>query len=162
MAALPRLATVLPEAGPGVWPAVVASLGAARAEDRERRARRALAPWRIGLASAALVQPVLVLPSLLGAQWLGHGHDARELGAWHLALAVGFLFAAIRPARAWGMMPLVSALVAGLLLTAGIDLAEGRVGLPQELAHAVELAALGCLWALSARVQRPAVRLRAA
>ena len=148
--------------GPGdrLLPAVLGSLASERAAQAESRARRALAPWRVGLVLVAVVQPLLVLPSLVEGQWFDHAHDARELGSWHLALAVGFLFAAARPARAWGMLPLVAALVTGLLVTAGVDLAESRVGLAQELAHVVDVAGVGCLWALSVRVQRPVLRLR--
>lgn len=140
--------------------AALGALAGERAAQAGRRARRALAPWRAGLVLVAVIQPLLVLPSLLSGHWLGHAHDARELGSWHLALAVGFLFAAFRPERAWGMLPLVAALVAGLLVTAGIDLAESQVGIAQELAHVVDLAGLGCLWALSLRVQRPLLSLR--
>lgn len=160
LVALPAIAEMGPGPDDDVLPAVLRSLASERAAQAERRARGALAPWRVGLVLVAVVQPALVLPSLLAGHWVDHAHDARELGSWHLALAVGFLFAAIRPARAWGMLPLVAALVAGLLVTAGIDVAESRVGFAQELAHVVDVAGVACLWALSVRVQRPLLRLR--
>lgn len=157
-----RPSVVAMTAAPGehVLPAVLGALSRERAAVEEERERRALAPWRIGLVVVAVTQPLLVLPSLVSAQWLGHAHDAREIGSWHLALAVGFLFAAHRPARAWGMLPLVAALVAALVVTAGIDMANGNAGLASELAHAVDVGGLACLWALSARVPRPAIRPR--
>lgn len=159
--AQPPIVEMGPDPDDNVLPGLLRSLTNERAAQAERRARRALAPWRVGLVLVAVVQPALVLPSLLAGHWVDHAHDARELGSWHLALAVGFLFAAIRPARAWGMLPLVAALVAGLLVTAGIDVAESRVGLAQELAHVVDVSGVACLWALSVRVQRPVLRLRA-
>ena len=150
------------EPGDHVLADVLSAMSRQRAADEQRRVRRALAPWRIGLVMAAVVQPLLVLPSLVSAQWLGHAHDAREIGSWHLALAVGFVFAAWRPARAWGMLPLVAALVGALVVTAVVDTANGHVGWARELAHVVDVIGLACLWALSARVQRPALRLRTA
>lgn len=153
------LAEVTVEPGPHVLASVLASVTAERGALEEYRARRALAPWRVGLAAVAVIQPLVVLPSLVGGQWLGHAHDARELGSWHLALAVGFLVAACRPARAWGMLPLVAALVASLLVTAAVDMANGHVELANELAHAVDVVGLGCLWALSRLAQRRPLRL---
>ncbi|MGH9151592.1 MAG: hypothetical protein ACRD03_04100 [Acidimicrobiales bacterium] len=50
----------------------------------------------------------------------------------------------------------------GLLETAGVDVADGEVGLVKELARAVDMTGLACLWALSRRVSRPVLRLTAA
>ena len=160
--ARPSVASMAAAPGEHVLPAVLSALSRERAAVEEERERRALAPWRIGLVVVALVQPLLVLPSLVSAQWLGHAHDAREIASWHLALAVGFVFAAHRPARAWGMLPVVTALVAALMVTAAIDMASGDVALASELAHAVDVAGLACLWALSSRMQTPAIRPRPA
>ena len=84
-------------------------------------------------------------------------HLLHELGAWDIALAVGFLFAAWRPARAWGMLPLVGALVASLMLMTAFDIAEGNAAATAEAAHALELVGLAVLW----RLARPAPRTRA-
>ncbi|MFP5375805.1 MAG: zf-HC2 domain-containing protein, partial [Acidimicrobiia bacterium] len=82
--------------------------------------------WRCALALVAVVQLALAAPSLLSGEGAGAPvHAAHELGSWDVALAVGFLFAAWRPARAWGMLPLVTALVACVVVTAGLDVAEG-------------------------------------
>lgn len=160
--AAPRLAAA--EMGPsedGVRD-VLRLVAAERRAQHERSVTRQLRPWRAGLVAVAVIQPALVLTSLLSEHWLHHTHTGRELGAWHVALALGFLFAAVRPARAWGMLPLVAAIVTGLVVTAGVDLAEGHVGVAEELAHAVDLVGLGFLWGLSARLQRPVGRLRLA
>ena len=76
---------------------------------------------------------------------------AHELGSWDVALAVGFLFAAWRPARAWGMLPLVAALVVCLLGTTSVDLADGHAHVARELTHVLEVVGLGCLWPLGRR-----------
>ena len=132
---------------PALRRAVLERLARERAAQEDRRAQRALRPLRVALGVVALVQPALVVPALLS----GPAHDARELGSWHLALAVGFLFAAIRPSRAWGMLPLVAALAGGLVITACVDVLQGNARPGEEVAHAVDLVGLGCLWVLGRR-----------
>jgi predicted anti-sigma-YlaC factor YlaD len=135
----------------------LAAISGEFAADAERERRRHLLPWRVGLVGVAILQPLLAIPALLAE----HEHEARELSSWHLALAVGFLFAAARPLRAWGMLPLVVALVTGLLLTAGIDVADGEASVRSELMHVLDVGGLACLWAL-ARAGRPVFRTRLA
>lgn len=119
--------------------------------------------WRVGLALVAVLQLVLAAPSLLfGAGAGAPVHVAHELGSWDVALAVGFLFTAWRPARAWGMLPLVTALVACLVATTGIDLAEGHAELTREAVHVLEVVGLGVLWRLARRpaaARRPVLRV---
>lgn len=91
---------------------------------------------RLGLVLIAVAQLALTLPVLL----LGHDraapeHVARELGSFDLALAVGFLAAAGKPVRAAGMLPLIGAAAAALLLTAGVDVAAGRATVLEEAPH---------------------------
>ena len=66
-------------------------------------------------------------------------HVAHEVGAWDLALAVGFVFAAWRPLRAVGLLPFAAALSAGLILTAILDVAHGRAVALTETTHLLEL-----------------------
>lgn len=119
--------------------------------------------WRGALALVAVAQLALAVPVHLLSQETGAPvHLAHELGAWDVALAVGFLFAAWRPARAWGMLPLVGALVACLVVTTGVDITEGHVQLAREATHALEVAGLGLLWTLARRppaARRPVLRL---
>lgn len=122
--------------------------------------------WRWVLAVLAVAQLVVAVPSLLFGEEAGAPtHIAHELGSWDVALAVGFLFAAWRPSRAWGMLPLVAALVGCLLVTTGVDVANGHASLAHEAAHVLEVAGLGVLWLLAHR-PRPkptrAPRLRVA
>lgn len=118
---------------------------------------------RVTLALVALLQLVIAVPDLLfGYESGATVHVAHEMGSWDLALAVGFLFAAWRPARAWGMVPLVTALVASLLVTTGLDVAEGHAELAGEVTHVLEVIGLGALWALARRprvARRPALRV---
>src|SRR5262245_1323338 len=87
------------------------------------------AALRLGLAVIGVVQLVVALPLLAGAADNMPVHDARHLAALDIAVAVGFLVAAWRPARVSGLLPVVAALVAALSLGALLDVVGGTVHL---------------------------------
>lgn len=63
------------------------------------------------------------------------------------------------------MLPLVAALVGCLLVTTGLDVADGQATLAREAAHGLEVAGLGVLWLLARRpgqTRAGAPRLRVA
>src|SRR4051812_45412193 len=95
---------------------------------------------KLGLTMVAVAQVLVGVGALLGA-----GHLSRDNGVWELALAIGFATAAWRPQRAAGLVPLVAALVVGLLVTASIDTADGTVAMLGEGAHLVPLVGLALL-----------------
>ncbi|MGH9004957.1 MAG: zf-HC2 domain-containing protein, partial [Acidimicrobiia bacterium] len=97
---------------PDLTPAILAAIG--REPVSSRLDPTAL---RWGLAAVAGVQLVIALSTMAFGTNGVTGHLTREVGSFDLALAVGFLFAAWRPARAIGMLPLVGALVACLAIT---------------------------------------------
>jgi predicted anti-sigma-YlaC factor YlaD len=103
---------------------------------------------RCGLVIVAGLQLALAIPGLLGTDEGAPIHVAHEAGSWSLALAVGFLFAAWRPLRAVGLLPLATALSAMLVLTAGLDLVHGRAVPIDESAHLLEVVGTGLLWML--------------
>jgi predicted anti-sigma-YlaC factor YlaD len=123
-------------------------------------------PWvstlRLGLVAVAITQLVLAVPSLIyGSDEGAPIHIAHEVGAWDVALAVGFLFAAWRPLRAVGMLPFAAALSAGLILTAVVDVVHGRAVALTETTHLLELLGTALLYLLMApRTRaRPALRV---
>jgi predicted anti-sigma-YlaC factor YlaD len=140
------LARAIPDRAPQILDAVLADQAAHRRPTRGRRLAR------IGLVAAALAQFVILLPSLV----MGHAgvgippHAARELGAFNLALAVGFAAAALRPAHARGMLPLVGVATSALVLLAIIDTAYGETTIPAELPHVIAIAG----WLLLYRLAR--------
>jgi predicted anti-sigma-YlaC factor YlaD len=105
---------------------------------------------RVALVAVAAVQLALTVPVLL----LGHDHEApvhvaHEVGAFAGAISLGLLLAAARPRLAAGMVPVVGAVAALLLLTAAGDLALGRTTLADEAPHLLDLAGFLLLWRLA-------------
>jgi predicted anti-sigma-YlaC factor YlaD len=106
---------------------------------------------RGGLVAAAAGQLVIIVPALvLGQAGLDvPPHASRELGAFNLALSVGFLVAAARPARAKGMLALIGAATGALLLLSVVDSGLGQTTLPNEVPHLITLAGWVMLWLLT-------------
>jgi predicted anti-sigma-YlaC factor YlaD len=94
----------------------------------------------------ALAQLAIAIPALSGADSGASVHIAHEQGSWALALAVGLLVVVWSPARANGMLPLVGALVAGLTLTSGLDILNGRTAAGAEAPHGLAILGLMLLW----------------
>jgi predicted anti-sigma-YlaC factor YlaD len=135
--------------------------------ERARAQRHRLDPWtsslRLGLVAVAIAQLGLALPGLIyGTDEGAPIHVAHEVGAWDLALAIGFVFAAWRPLRAVGLLPFAAALSAGLILTAVLDIAHGRAVALTETTHLLELVGTMLLYLLMAPRKRPAPLLRVA
>lgn len=125
-----------------------------RSTRRGARARREDgADWsELVLVLAGIAQLALALPAVLGARGdLTSAHTWRELGAAQIALGVGFLFSAVRPSRAAGLLPVAAALVVTSLGAGIIDVAQGHAEALTEVKHVVELVALGALAVLAHR-----------
>jgi len=106
---------------------------------------------RLGLVAVAVAQLGLAVPTLLfGSDEGAPIHIAHEVGAWDLALAIAFVFAAWRPLRAVGLLPFAAALSGGLIITAIIDVLNGRAIALTETTHLLELVGTGLLWMLVA------------
>lgn len=73
-------------------------------------------------------------------------HVARHVGASALALAIGLLYAAWRPTRAFGLLPLVVALFAATLAAALLDTFAGERAAVAETVHLTELIGMVLLW----------------
>lgn len=122
---------------------------AARASARARRLDQVLAA-RIGLVAVAVAQLAWVtVPALL----LGHDrgapvHVAHEMGAFDVALAVGFIVAAARPQRAQGMRALVGTVALALVATAIVDILSVRTTAADEAPHLLAVAG----WLLLRRI----------
>ena len=132
-------------------------LAAARAERHGRGSGTSV--LRIGLVVIALAELTLaVSPLVFGSDEGAPVHVAHEVGAWDVALAVGFLFAAWRPLRAVGLLPFVAALAAGLVGTAVLDVMNRRAVALVETTHLLELVGALLLWLLTITPHRRRVR----
>lgn len=87
-----------------------------------------------------------VRPLLLGELAGAPTHLARHVGASALALAVGLLYAAWRPHRAYGLLPLAVALFATTVFGAVLDTVTGHREAHAEVVHLAELVGLVLLW----------------
>jgi predicted anti-sigma-YlaC factor YlaD len=134
---------------PDLTAPILASIGShSRPHSPHERALRAT------LAIVAGVMIVAALPALLLGDDAGLPvHAARHIGSFDLALAVGFLFAAWRPSRIPGLLPVVTALVACLVVTSVLDVLDGSTGALAELQHAVEVVGLAAAWLLAHPLQ---------
>lgn len=121
------------------------------------RARDRFGQLRVVLAMVGAAQLLLAVTALVATGALA-GHASREVGIFELALGVGFLVVAWRPARAGGLLP-VAAVVALLATATSIgDVAGGTTVLVQEAAHVLEVVGSGLLWALHRHVGANSLR----
>lgn len=142
---------------PALDPALLVALTSG--SDESRRAQRITSRWRLALAVIAMAQLVVSWPGVLLRDGHSSVHLAHELTAWDMGLAVGFLVAAVVPARAWGMLPLAAVLVACMAGMSVVDLLSGHALLGRELVHGLSVAGLGAVWVLARRVPRAPVVL---
>ena len=141
------------ETAPDLTPTIMAAINAERSSKARRFDPQAL---RAGLIALAVVQMLLALPVLLFGRDAGAPvHIAREVGSFDFALAVGFFFVAWRPARAYGMLPLVAALVGCLAIGTVVDVARGTATLVDESAHLLDLLGLAAVWGLTRAERYP-------
>ena len=132
---------------PDLTPKVLAAIGTEPNADAGD-AGRTLA-LRLMLAVLGLVQVAVAVPALFGEDGGLAVHSARHLGSFSLALAVGFLFAAWRPTRVAGLLPVAVALVACLIGTSVLDVVDGRAAALSEASHVTEIAGLIAVWLLA-------------
>ena len=115
---------------------------------------------RYALAVVGIVELVRALPGLFGVG-AASVHDARHIGSFGVAIAVGLLYVVWRPRRAAGVLPVVAALAGTLLFGAVVDVAVGRISALAEAHHVMELAGLLLVWVVAGR-PRPSGRRRRA
>jgi predicted anti-sigma-YlaC factor YlaD len=140
-----RLASARPAPSPGT-----STLAALTFPKRRDRWWRSLSFARAALVAVAVGQLIVTVPALLfGSDRGAPVHVAHEMGAFDMALAVGFLVAAWRPTRAQGMRALVGCAALLLVATAAIDLLAGSTTASDELPHLLAVAGWLLLWRIS-------------
>jgi predicted anti-sigma-YlaC factor YlaD len=114
----------------------------------DRASRWGLARAALGVVAVEIVA-FSAKPLLLGEESSAFSHDARHLGAFTVAYAVGLLMVVARPARARTMLPVAAVLAGALCITAIIDMARGRVPVITETGHLPELISVLLVWLLA-------------
>ena len=140
--------------------------------DLSRRVRKAVAladragRWSVVRALLVVVAVQILafsLPALvLGDEQDTAAHAARHLGAFTAAYGVGLLVVAVRPARARTMLPVAAVLAGALVITAIVDLVDGRVPLVGEAQHLPEVLSVVLVWLLAVPAPRRRTRRRPA
>ena len=142
-------APVIPDLAPAVLLAIgedsLATAGATSAAQASSR-HELLLVLRAVLVALAVVQIAIAIPALLGSDAGLPVHTARHLGSFDLALGVGFLYAAWRPQRISGMLPIVAALVVCLVVSSLLDVASGNTAALGETHHLSDLGGLLVMW----------------
>ncbi|MFD4366990.1 zf-HC2 domain-containing protein [Rhodococcus sp. NPDC058521] len=124
-------------------------------------------PWRAALAVIALAQIGLGVAQVAG---IGHDHssDAMDMGssamtghlfnestAWNIAVGVGFLIAACRPAATAGLMPMLATFTVLLAAFVITDSIAGQVTVERVASHAaIAIGVLVCVM-VRRREKRP-------
>jgi predicted anti-sigma-YlaC factor YlaD len=141
---------------PDLTPGILTAIGAESLEDaaaQDQPDSNLALRWillAIALAQIAVAIPALVFGSDAGLPV----HAARHIGSFDVALGVGFLYAAWRPSRIPGLLPVVAALVACLVGSSLLDVAAGSTRALGEAQHVLDFVGLAVVWLLN----RPAPR----
>lgn len=148
---LTRLARLQRSPAPRPSPQLYEALHGERSQGaRPRQVLTSIAGARVGLAAVAVGQLVLSVPLLvLGDDRSAPVHVAHEMGSLEVAVAIGFLAAVRRPARAVGMLTLIGVAALLLVLTATVDLVAGHTTLLDEAPHLMVVAGWILLWRLA-------------
>lgn len=134
-------------------PDLTASILAAVDSPDVARSRARFAQLRGLLGLVGITQLLLAVPTLVAAGALAT-HVTREVGVFEVALAIGFVVVARRPARAGGLLPVAAVVAALVTVTSLGDVVAGTTSLWQESTHLLEVAGTGLLWALDRRQGR--------
>ncbi|TVT60508.1 hypothetical protein FNH05_04520 [Amycolatopsis rhizosphaerae] len=108
---------------------------------------------RLALGLVALVQSGLGLAELLGTD-VGHVglaaavHLGNESAAWNVAIGIGLLWAALRPATAAGLLPALAGFVLVLGIVSGVDLSAGHVAFDRVGSHGLVVVGVALLFAV--------------
>jgi len=145
---------------PDLTPRILAAIGAEAGPDtlanEDTETQHAL---RWILLAIAITQIAIAVPALLFGSDAGLPvHAARHIGSFDVALGVGFFYAAWKPSRIPGLLPVVVALVVCLMGSSLLDVAAGNTAALGEAQHALDFVGLAVVWLLSRPAPRP-VRL---
>ena len=119
--------------------------------ERTRPAVLGRGGWlRPAMAWVALVLFAQNVVALVGGRLDGaDDHLARHVGAFGVALAIGFAFVAWKPHRSHGLLPFAAALIVTISISAIADIIDGGRTVLAESAHVTEIIGLALLWMIA-------------
>jgi predicted anti-sigma-YlaC factor YlaD len=134
---------------PDLTEQVLAAVAADRPAPVRSTAHPGVLRWALGISAVA--QLLLALPALVADPNAADSamHASREMASFDVAVAIGFLFVAGRPAWARALVPVAVALAGCLLLTSTIDVSDGAAQLGHELNHLLAGVQAVLLWLLA-------------
>lgn len=107
---------------------------------------------RQALAVIGLTELVIALPALIfGDDGGAPVHVARHAGSLGAALGFALLYVALKPTRAYGLLPFVASLAAFMFASSILDLVFDRASIVTESTHLVEFAGMIFVWLLAGR-----------
>jgi predicted anti-sigma-YlaC factor YlaD len=109
---------------------------------------------RIALGIVGILAFIQAMPELFASGSGANEHMSRHLGVFTAALAVGFIYTALRPRRVGGLLPVAAVISVGLVVTAVIDVTAGHTPIAGETTHILEIVGLVIMWLLT-RFERP-------
>lgn len=118
---------------------------------RSHPPRAGIGEWiRWALLVVGLTEFVLALPALvLGEDASAPVHVARHVGSLAVAFAIGLIYVAWKPTRAYGLLPFGAALAGCMIASSALDLFDGNTAIAQESTHLFELVGIALLWRLA-------------
>ncbi len=119
--------------------------------ERTRPAVLGRGGWlRPAMAWVAVVLFAQNVVALVGGRLAGADeHLARHVGAFGVALAIGFAYVAWKPHRSHGLLPFAAALIATISISAVADVVDGGRTVLAESAHITEVIGLALLWMIA-------------
>ena len=111
-----------------------------------------LIPLQLVLFVFALVETVQAIIYILNEDGEANVHIYSHLGSYMLAYASALFVISFRPARARGLLVIVSVAAVGFISTPIIDVLRGNIGTSTEIAHVSKLIGPLIVWIIAKRV----------
>jgi len=142
---------------PDLTPSILTAIGVESSNDAADAEPDTNVALRWILLAIAVAQIAVAIPALIfGNDASLPVHTARHIGSFDVALGVGFLYAAWKPSRIPGLLPVVAALVVCLVGSSLLDVASGSTRALGEVQHVLDFVGLVVVWLLSRPVPRRA------
>ena len=135
---------------PDLTPSILTAIGVESSNDAADAEPDTNVALRWILLAIAVAQIAVAIPALIfGNDASLPVHTARHIGSFDVALGVGFLYAAWKPSRIPGLLPVVAALVVCLVGSSLLDVASGSTRALGEVQHVLDFVCLAVVWLLS-------------